>query len=296
MAFDLQTNSQTKWQNSIMEAHIWVFINFKQNDWARLLLMAKFVYNNAKNASSDNMPFKLKYGYHPLMLYKKNADPCSKSKSADKLLTELKKLMIAYRKNLHHAPELQKRAYHKDVKPRSNAPDDNVWLNSKYIKTKENWKLKAKFFRSFQVLYLVKKQANKLELFRKWRIFDVFHVSLLKQDTTKKRREDKSTTKLDANDNKRGEYKIEAICDSAVYAKKSASHLPGFYHLVFWKDYPKEKNTWELYSAIQYLRKLISLFYKDHLDKQTAISKAINIAPLMARPTIKLTALKQKWG
>ena len=40
-----------------------------------------------------------------------------------------------------------------------------------------------------------------------------------------------------------GEYKMEAIRDSAVYGRESAGHLPGLYYLVFWKSYPEEKNT-----------------------------------------------------
>ena len=86
--------------------------------------------------------------------------------------------------------------------------------------------------------------------------------------------------------------------------ESKSGHLPRLYYLVFWKGYPEEKNTWEPYSGVQHLRKLISLFYKDYSDKPTAISKAIDIAPLIARPTIKLaakstirpTALKQKQG
>ena len=60
-----QTNGQTEWQNSTMEAYLQVFVNFKQNDWAKLLSMVKFAYNNAKNASTGHTPFKLNYGYHP---------------------------------------------------------------------------------------------------------------------------------------------------------------------------------------------------------------------------------------
>ena len=48
IAFYLQTDGQTKRQNSIIEAYFRVFINFKQNNWAQLLPMAKFAYNNAK--------------------------------------------------------------------------------------------------------------------------------------------------------------------------------------------------------------------------------------------------------
>ena len=37
---------------------------------------------------------------------------------------------------------------------------------------------------------------------------------------------------------------------------------------------------------MQYLRKLIISFYKKHPDKPIVISKAINTAPPIARPTI----------
>lgn len=41
-------------------------------------------------------------------------------------------------------------------------------------------------------------------------------------------------TKLDTSNNKSKEYKMEAIYDSAVYAKKSESgYLLEFYYLIF---------------------------------------------------------------
>ena len=119
--------------------------------------MAEFVYNNAKNASTGHTPFELNYGYYLRILYKEEVDSCSKSKSADELSADLRELMFVCRENLHHAQKLQKRAYNKGVKPRSYASDDKVWLNSKYIKTKRNRKLEAKFFGPFWVLYPIGK-------------------------------------------------------------------------------------------------------------------------------------------
>ena len=75
--------------------------------------------------------------------------------------------MNIYCKNLFYTQKLQKRAYNKGVKTRSYNSSNKVWLNSKYIKTKQNRKLEAKFFGLFQVLYLVKKQVYKLELLKK---------------------------------------------------------------------------------------------------------------------------------
>ena len=160
--------------------------------------------------------------------------------------------------------------------------------------------MEAKFFESFRVLHLVGKQAYKLELPRKWRIHDVFYVSLLEQDTTRKGRVDEEVRQMefDAGDDESGEYEVEAIRDSAVYARESKSgHLPGLYYLVSWKGYSEEENTWELASAVQHLRKLISLFHKDHPDKSIATFPAIDTAAPMARPTVKpMEPLKRKRG
>ena len=127
---------------------------------------------------------------------------------------------------------------------------------------------------------------------------------LLEQDITKNEKMNNDITELIAGNNS-SEYKVEAICDSAVYTRKSnLGHLPRLYYLVFWENYLKKENTWEPYSAFQHLGKFISLFYKNYPDKPTAISKAISITLLMAKPIIKPAAkptvrpmtLKQKQG
>ena len=129
--------------------------------------MAKFAYNNAKNASTGYTPFELNCGYHLWFSYKEDLDPRSKSRTAEELSSELRELMTVCQQNLHHAQELQKQAHDKGVKPRSYAPGDKVWLSSKHLKTKRNRKLEAKFLGPFQVLHPVGKQAYKLELPKK---------------------------------------------------------------------------------------------------------------------------------
>ena len=104
-AFHPHTDGQTERQNSIMEAYLRAFVNFEQNNWARILPMVEFAYNNAKNTSIGHTPFKLNCDYHPRMLYEEEVDPRSQSKSADELLVERRELMIVGRENLHHAQE-----------------------------------------------------------------------------------------------------------------------------------------------------------------------------------------------
>ena len=80
-----QIDGRTKRQNSMIEAYLRVFVNFKQNDLVRLLPMAEFAYNNAKNASTSYTPFKLNCRYHFYISYKEDFDPRSKLKTAEKL-------------------------------------------------------------------------------------------------------------------------------------------------------------------------------------------------------------------
>ena len=101
------------------------------------------------------------------MLYKKEVDSRSKSKSADELSIELRELIIVYWKNFYHAWKLQKRAYDKGVKPWNYTLGNKIWLNNKYIKTKHNRKLEIKFFGLFWVFYPIGKQTYKLEFLRK---------------------------------------------------------------------------------------------------------------------------------
>ncbi len=54
-----------------MEAYLQAFVNFEQDNWARLLLITKFTYNNAKNTSTGYTPFELNCGYYLELFTKK---------------------------------------------------------------------------------------------------------------------------------------------------------------------------------------------------------------------------------
>ena len=140
-----------------MKIYLQAFVNFEQNYWARLLLMAEFAYNNVKNTSTGHTPFEFNCRYHPRVSYEENLDPRSKSKTMKELSSKLRNLMAVCQQNLYHAQEFQKQAHNKEVKPQSYAPGNKVWLSSKHLRTKWNCKLKAKFFGLFWVLYPIDK-------------------------------------------------------------------------------------------------------------------------------------------
>ena len=68
--------------------------------------MAKFAYNNAKNANTRYTLFKLNYGYHPYVSYEKDLDPHSKLITAEKPFSKLQNFMIVYQQNFHHTQKL----------------------------------------------------------------------------------------------------------------------------------------------------------------------------------------------
>ncbi len=124
-----------------MEAYLRAFVNWEQDDWAILLPMAEFVYNNAKNTSTDHTSFELNCGYYSRVFFEEDVNSHLKSRSSNKLAKELSELIEVCCQNILHAQELQKRANDKGVKSHSYAPGKKIWLNSKYIKTKRNKKL-----------------------------------------------------------------------------------------------------------------------------------------------------------
>ena len=79
---------------------------------------------------------------------------------------------------------------------------------------------------------------------------NVFHISLLEQDITKKGVVDEKTAEqleFEAGGNNE-EYKVEGICNGVVYARESkAGHLSALYYLIFWKAILRIKILGNLY-------------------------------------------------
>ena len=85
-----------------MEAYLYAFVNWEQNDWAWLLPMAEFAYNNFKNASISHTLFQLNYSYYPRVSFEDKCNAYSRFSSADRLVVELRELINVCCQNLLH--------------------------------------------------------------------------------------------------------------------------------------------------------------------------------------------------
>jgi hypothetical protein len=58
-------DGQTERVNQVLEQYLRCFINYHQDNWVDLLLVAEFAYNNTFQESIHQTPFFANYGYHP---------------------------------------------------------------------------------------------------------------------------------------------------------------------------------------------------------------------------------------
>jgi hypothetical protein len=68
MAYHLQTQGQVENNNKCMETYLRMFCSHRQDNWADLLLMMEFAYNNHHHLSINMTPFFANYGYHPTLM------------------------------------------------------------------------------------------------------------------------------------------------------------------------------------------------------------------------------------
>src|SRR5258705_1365813 len=133
--YHLEGNRQTEHTNQVLEQYLQVYMNYQQDDWATLLPMAKFAYNNATNATTGVSPFFANKGYHPEFA----SDPQVKTSlaKAQAFMADLECVQVELKENIAQAQE----RYWKNVdKHRSEDPELNVgdqaYITAKICRTR----------------------------------------------------------------------------------------------------------------------------------------------------------------
>ena len=116
-------------------------------------------------------------------------------------------------------------------------------LNGRNIKTRRpTRKLDHKNHGPFQIEKIVTPLAVRLTLPRKWRIHNVFHVSLLEPYRTSERRAAPAPSKVlrEADDIEQNEeYDVEEVMSSVERGRGNNKRI---LYLVRWLDYPEHKD------------------------------------------------------
>ena len=209
--------------------------------------MAEFAYNNSVTMGNGISPFYANYGFH-----RRTVDP---QKESDEPVNPastayghwMATIHEAARQGLEEAQERMHRYTDPDKKtPPAYQVGDLVMLNGHNIKTRcPTKKLDHKTHGPFQIEKIISQLAVRLMLPRKWKIHNVFHVSLLEPYRTSEHQAPPDPSKvLRKADNieKSEEYDVEEVMSSV---ERGRGNNKGILYLVKWLNYPERKDWTE---------------------------------------------------
>ena len=89
-AFHPQTDRQTEQINQTLECYLHCYINYQQDDWAKLVSSAEYAYNSSINSATEKTSFKIYYHFQPVicMWVKEEMMKSSKTPAAKEAVVE----------------------------------------------------------------------------------------------------------------------------------------------------------------------------------------------------------------
>src|SRR5260221_1547226 len=173
-------DGQTEHVNQVLEQYLWTYTNYQQDNWATLLLMAKFPYNNATNTMMGVSPFFTNKGYHLEFTVDLQADTLLAE--AQMFVADLEHTQVESKENITQAQE----RYQKNAdKHSAEAPElkvsDQAYVKAKFFRTRQpSKKLLEKNLGPFDIIGKPGTHSVTLRLPHQFcSIHPVFHVSQL---------------------------------------------------------------------------------------------------------------------
>src|SRR5258708_6309510 len=127
-------NSQTEHINQVLEQYLCTYMNYQQDNWAPLLPLAEFAYNNATSETTRVLPFFVNKGYHLRMT--PNLLAPSSSSEAQCYIVDLDQLHAQLKTSITEAQECyQKSADRKQMVPPLFKVRDQAYVKAKFFWT-----------------------------------------------------------------------------------------------------------------------------------------------------------------
>ena len=96
-------DGQTERVNQIVEQYLRAYTNYQQDNWATLLPLTEFAYNNAPSETTGLSPFFANKGYHPTLATAPDAPALSAD--AQQFVAELNELHAELKTNIAEAQQ-----------------------------------------------------------------------------------------------------------------------------------------------------------------------------------------------
>src|ERR1700677_1483655 len=127
-------DGQTERINQVLEQYLRFYTNYQQDNWASLLPLAEFAYNNADTESTGVSPFLANKGYHPSLAVEPGLTV--PSVGAQQYVADLDELHEELKQNISRAQlRYQKYADQRCSPTPTLKLGDRVYVKAKYFRT-----------------------------------------------------------------------------------------------------------------------------------------------------------------
>ena len=228
-------DGQTERVNQTLEQYLRMYCNYQQDNWADLLPLAEFAYNNAPNAATGVSPFFANKGYHPNLTVHPERDLASAR--AQQFVTDLDELHQNLRKSI-----LDSQEYTQKYADRSRLPappfkvGDQVYVKAEHFRTtRPTKKLAERYLGPYEIIAQAGTRSFTLRLPPTFKmVHPVFHVSMLEPATPNtipnRIQPPPPPVVIDGET----QYEIDAILDSKIDKRRRFCPL---LYLVKWSGY-----------------------------------------------------------
>jgi hypothetical protein len=241
-AYHPQTDGQTERINQVIESYLRSYCNYERNDWASMLAMAEYAYNNSKHASTKVSPFYANYGFEARTSWP--TDIQFRNPASDMYGHYMNQVHQRLKQWLSDSEELMQKHYNKrrkEMEPLKKG--ELVLLNGWNIRAKHRCKkLEDKMLGPFEVISVGSNNRYcKLKLPDHWKLHPVFNIDLLERYKGTNPEKPVIEIKPDGED-----WVMETIVASGPSDNNPKQHVC----LVKWKDFTQEENAWETYENV----------------------------------------------
>jgi len=179
-AYHPHSDGQMARTNQTLEGYLGNFVNYDQNDWYQLLLLAENTYNNSTTNAHAMSPFHANYRFHPTTEWMKEFE--AKNPGAGLYAHWMQVSHQEAKKGREQTREEMGKYYDQKARQQSDIKvGDLVMLNTRNILTKRPMKkLSPRMHGLFKVLEVKNgERAFSLELSLRWKVHPIFHVLYL---------------------------------------------------------------------------------------------------------------------
>ncbi len=262
-----QINDQSEWVNQNVKRYFQFFCLYMQNDWAKLLLMIKFIDNNALFSVIFLIFFFLNKDFHSCISFK--LDVIEYESSHERLqMTKVKNISEHMNKTLKFARESlvktreqMMKQVNKHKKEVDYEIESKMFLNERNIVTTKSFKkLDDKMLDSFINLDFIN-SSYKLKLSESMHVHDVFHSDLLRFVVDDLLPDQKNELSDSIVINDKDEWEIDDILNFHWYWR-------WLQYRVKWNDYDNDLN-WYNADDDEFMnaQKIINDFHIQYLNK-----------------------------